>query len=69
MQTPKNVEQLRNELLDAYAWVKADPRRAGQVKEMSNTAGKVIGTHKVQLEYALLRKEKPEIAFLECGKA
>jgi len=36
---------------------------------MSNTAGKVIGTHKVQLEYALLRKEKPEIAFLECGKA
>jgi len=64
MANPKNIEELRDQLLDAYGWVKSDPRRANQVKEMANTAGKVIGTLKLQLEYALLRKEKPYIPFL-----
>lgn len=44
--------------------VKEDPRRANQVKEMSNAAGKVLGTVKAQLEYALMRGEEPEIPFL-----
>jgi hypothetical protein len=60
----KNIEELRQDLLGAFDWVKGDPRRANQVKEMSNAAGKVIGTIKVQLEYAALREEKPEIPFL-----
>lgn len=64
MATPKNIEELRNGLLDAYEWVKSDPRRAGQVKEMTNAAGKVIGSLKLELEYATLRKELPNIAFL-----
>ena len=67
MQTPDNIEKLRNELLEAYALVKADPRRAAQVKEMTNAAGKVIGTLKVQLEYATLRAEKPKIPFLDAA--
>lgn len=50
--------------MDAYEWVKSDPRRAGQVKEMTNAAGKVIGSLKLELEYATLRKELPNIAFL-----
>lgn len=64
MPKPSNIEALRDNLLEAYEWVKSDPRRANQVKEMANTAGKILGTVKVQLEYAMLRGEKPCIEFL-----
>lgn len=64
MGRPSNITELRDQLLDAYEWVKGDARRGNQVKEMANTAGKVIGTLKLQLEYAMLRGEKPAIEFL-----
>lgn len=64
MATPKDITELRDQLLDAFEWVKQDPRRANQVKEMTNAAGKAIASIKVQLEYALLRGEQPEIPFL-----
>lgn len=64
MAKPENIEELRDQLLEAYEWVKSDPRRGNQVKEMTNAAGKVIGTLKMQLEYAMLRQEKPCIGFL-----
>lgn len=64
MSKPENIEALRDQLLEAYEWVKADPRRHIQVKEMSNVAGKVINTLKLQLEYAMLRSERPVIEFL-----
>jgi hypothetical protein len=64
MRTPKDVTELRDELLIAFGMVKDDPRRANQVKEMVNAAGKVIGTVKVQLEYCLLRNEQPDIPFM-----
>lgn len=64
MPKPSNITDLRDQLLDAFEDVKRDPRRANQVKEMTNTAGKVLGTIKLQLEYSMLRKEKPEIKFL-----
>ena len=64
MANPKDITELREQLLDAFGWVKADPRRANQVKEMANTAGKVLGTIKCQLEYAMLRGEEPDIPFL-----
>lgn len=43
--------------------------RSGQIKhkeaaEMVNAIGKMIGLAKIQLEYAHLRQEKPEIPFL-----
>lgn len=61
----RNIEELREELLDAYEKLSKDPRAVNQVGELANTAGKVIGTCKMQLEYAALRKEKPEIGFLD----
>lgn len=67
MATPKDITELRDQLLDAFEWVKQDPRRANQVKEMTNAAGKVIASVKVQLEYCLLRGEQPEIEFLGKG--
>ena len=33
--------------------------------EMNNTAGKIINTQRVQLEYAELRKEQPNITFMK----
>jgi hypothetical protein len=64
MAKPNDINELRDQLLDAFDWVKTDPRRAAQVKEMSNAAGKVLGTVKAQLEYSLLRGEEPDIPFL-----
>ena len=64
MASPKNIEELRTDLLDVYQWVKADPRRASQCKEMTNAAGKILGTVKAQLEYAVIKGEDPEIPFL-----
>jgi len=64
MQKPKDITELRDQLLDAFDSVKQDPRRANQVKEMTNVAGKILGTVKAQLEYAALRNEEPEIDFL-----
>lgn len=64
MAKPKDIHELREQLLDAYDMVKTDPRRANQVKEMANTAGKILGTIKLELEYAMLRGEKPVIPFL-----
>lgn len=64
MAKPKDINELRDQLLEAFDWVKADPRRANQVKEMTNAAGKVLGTLRFQLEYAMLKGEEPEIPFL-----
>jgi hypothetical protein len=33
--------------------------------EMNNTAGKIIHAQRVQLEYAELRKEQPDIDFMK----
>lgn len=63
-----NIKELRDDLIDSYDMLKKDPRRVVQVGELANTAGKILGTVKVQLEYAKLRVEKPDIAFLNDGK-
>ena len=64
MSRAKDISELRDQLLEAFDAVRADPRKAGQVQEMSNAAGKIIATLKTQLEYALLRNEMPEIDFM-----
>lgn len=64
MAKPKDINELRDQLLDAFEDVKRDPRRANQVKEMTNSAGKVLGTLKAQIEYSMLRGEEPEIPFM-----
>lgn len=61
----KDIVTLTNALFDAFDWVKTDPRRAPQVKEMANTAGKIINACRTRIEYAVARKEKPEIEFLD----
>ena len=64
MSAPKNITELRNELLESFDQVKRDPRRLAQAGELANTAGKIISTVKTQLEYCLLINEEPNIPFL-----
>jgi hypothetical protein len=61
----KNIRDLRSELCSVFEQLKGDPRRVDQAKELSNAAGKIIGTCKVEIEYAGMRKEKPTIQFLD----
>lgn len=64
MAKPKNLDELREQMLDAFEMVKNDPRRQNQVKEMSNAAGKVIALTKLQIEYAFMRGEEPDVPFV-----
>lgn len=61
---PKDIDELTTELLEAFAMVKDDPHRANQVKEVANTAGKIINGIKLKLVYAMARGEEPDIPFL-----
>ena len=64
MKTPKDIIELRDSLLDAYASLEADPRRMLQVRELTNAAGKILMTAKLQAEYALAKGQEPDIPFL-----
>lgn len=56
--------QLRGELLSVFDGIKSGSIAVPVAKELVNTAGKIISSVKVQLEYAYLRKETPVIEFL-----
>lgn len=60
----KNITELRNELSDLFEDIKCGAIEVKQASEMNNTAGKIINSVKVQLAYSDLRKEKPNIPFL-----
>ena len=64
MSAPKDITELRNELLESFEQVKKDPRRLAQAGELANTAGKIIASVKIQLEYSMLLNQEPVIPFL-----
>ena len=61
----KNIVELRNELTSVFESLKAGDVTPKVATEMNNAAGKIISSLKIQLEYANLRKEKPEVEFLK----
>lgn len=63
----KNIVDLRNELVAIFEQLKAKEISYADAKELNNSAGKIINSVKVELEYAALRKAKPEIMFLNVG--
>ena len=65
----KNCDELRTELANTFAQLKAGTIKPGEAAELANLAGKMIGSAKVQVEYYTLRKEAPTIAFLETPNA
>jgi len=61
----KSITELRNELAAVFKGLKDGTLEPKQAVEMNNAAGKIINTVKVQLEYAELRKETPNIPFMK----
>jgi len=62
---PTNITQLRDELLRIFTAIGTADIDLAVAKEKSNAAGKIIKSAAVQLEYAIARKETPEIPFLK----
>lgn len=65
----KNAEELRFELAQTFAQLKAGEIKPSEAAELANLAGKMIGSAKVQVEYYALRKEQPRIDWLESSNA
>jgi len=61
----KHINELTVQLSDLYEGLKNGTIEVKVAAEMNNTAGKIIHTQRVQLEYAALRKEEPDIAFMK----
>lgn len=65
----KNAEAMRAQLADVFSKLRAGEIKPGEASELANIAGKMIASAKVQVEYYALRKERPDIAFLESGRS
>lgn len=61
----KNVDELRGQLAEVFAQLRAGEMKPVEAAELANLAGKMISGAKVQVEYYALRKESPRINFLE----
>lgn len=64
----KTIDDLRTSLSELFEGLKSGAADVKVASEMNNTAGKLINTLKVQLDYAALRKEEPNIPFLNADK-
>lgn len=60
-----NITQLRDRMAEVFDLLADAQINPLQAKEMTNAAGKIINSAKVQIEYATVRKEKPNIPFLK----
>lgn len=60
----KNINELRQSLGDNYTQMKSGKMKIALGKELSNAAGKILNSVKVELEYAKMLNEKPDIDFL-----
>jgi hypothetical protein len=61
----KTVTDLRNELCNTFDDLKAGNITPKVASEMNNSAGKIINTLKIQLDYHTMTKTKPSIPFLK----
>jgi len=64
----KHISELTTELSELYEGLKNGTIEVKVAAEMNNTAGKIIHAQRVQLEYSALRKEEPNIAFMQSKK-
>jgi len=61
----QNIKELRDSLAENYEQMKERKMSLKLGKELANTAGKLLGTLKVELEYNKLTDTKPDIDFLK----
>jgi hypothetical protein len=62
-----NITELRSELSKLFNSLKAGEVEVKTAAEMNNSAGKIINTIKVELEYFSMLGDKPDIEYLKTG--
>ena len=65
MSKPKNMTEMRDQMLDLIEDMKKGLVRVADAKERCNAYGKVISSAKVQLEQKVFQKDQTGIGFLE----
>ena len=60
-----NITQLRNELIKNFEDIKTDKINTKIAIAMNNTAGKILQTARIELDYTKHVKNKKKIKFLE----
>ena len=63
-----NITQLRKDLTENYEQMKSGDMDLKQGKELSNCAGKILQSLKVELEYQSLMGTTKKIDYLDDGK-
>ena len=58
------ITDIRNDLVNVFNRLRDGTMEAKDAVEINNTAGKIISSVKVQLAYAALRGDQPDIPFL-----
>lgn len=61
----QNIKELRESLTENYEAMKKSQMSIKLGKELANTAGKILNSVKVELEYNRMTDTKPEIDFLK----
>ena len=61
----QNITELRRSLAENYEQMKAKEMDIKLGKELANTAGKIINSIKVEMEYNQMFDKKKKIDFLE----
>lgn len=61
----KSIKELRDNLANLFDQIKSGETDVKHAAEMNNTAGKIINSLRVELEYAELRKITPSISFMD----
>ncbi len=61
----KNVSDLRDDLINIYEELKEGKIGLRDAKERNNTAGKIMSSAKLELEYNVYTKSSARIPFLE----
>lgn len=64
----KNIVELRTEMVSVFDQLKSGQIEHKRAKEMSNAAGKIIGSLSLELKYAQQRNQTPDIEFLNTKK-
>lgn len=62
------ITDIRNDLINVFNKLRDGTMEAKDAVEINNTAGKIIASAKVQLAYAALKGETPDIPFLQSPK-
>lgn len=64
----KNIVDLRQDLTQLYQDIKDDAVEPEKAAALTNCAGKIISSVRVQLEYAAQQEKAIDVDFLETGK-